>query len=72
MSSVISLSERSLSRFFLFPIFLIDETDLGQVSLRADFTTAVEKSREKEKDFSFSLDFSSAVVKSARRLGASP
>ena len=31
MSSVISLSERSLSRFFLFPIFLIDEIDLGQV-----------------------------------------
>ena len=29
--SVISLSERSLSRFFLFPIFLIDEIDLGQV-----------------------------------------
>ena len=31
MPSVISLSERSLSRFFLSPIFLIDETDLGQV-----------------------------------------
>ena len=31
MSSVISLSERSSSRFFFFPIFLIDETDLGQV-----------------------------------------
>ena len=31
MSSVISLSERSLSRLFLFPTFLIDEIDLGQV-----------------------------------------
>ena len=31
MSSVISLSERSFSRIFLFPIFSIDEIDLGQV-----------------------------------------
>ena len=31
LSSVISLSERSLSPFFFFPIFLIDEIDLGQV-----------------------------------------
>ena len=30
MSSVISRSERSFSRFFLFPIFLIEEIDLGQ------------------------------------------
>ena len=31
MSSVISLSERSFSPFFIFPIFLIDKIDLGQV-----------------------------------------
>ena len=31
MSSVMSLSERSFFPFFFFPIFLIDEIDLGQV-----------------------------------------
>ena len=31
ISEKVSLSEGSLSRFFLFLIFLIDEIDLGQV-----------------------------------------